>query len=267
MKLSLPARLIAFTFILLMLIAGVAVFAGNTVLQASTAEIPTDAKAPQPGVYPLDDSRYLAIIPAGAMPADTYTTEPYIDTYVDSVATNSSFCTNTKLAVQYNGSEFGDELQRAFLGFHLSSIPSDAIIDSAFFRVYLYDAWGANPVNISLREVTAKWSCPLYWTGPKSLYFKAIAVSTTSGWKSWDITALVNKWKGKNFGVYPNYGFELRGPESGGSKYYYYRYFRSKNASTSKPYLIVTYHLPPTNTPTPTRTPTPKPTNTPTPTP
>ncbi|HEY64160.1 MAG TPA: DNRLRE domain-containing protein, partial [Caldilineae bacterium] len=217
--------------------------------------------------HDLGHGRYVAIIPALA-PEDTYNQQPYIDTYVYSIAPGTSYCTSTKLAVQYNTGEFGTEYQRAFIGFHLSSIPSEAIIDSATFYAYLYDAWGANPVNIELRRVTANWGCPLYWPGPKSVAAASRSVGLTAGWYTWDVTALVaNYWKGKNFGQDPNYGFELRGPETGGAKYYHYRYFRSKNASNGRPFLVVQYHLPATDTPTPTRTPTATPTTTPTATP
>ncbi|NOZ30065.1 MAG: DNRLRE domain-containing protein [Chloroflexi bacterium] len=213
-----------------------------------------------------DDALHTVIIPA-AGPEGTYNQQPYIDTYVYSVAPSTSYCTSAKLAVQYNSSEFGTEYQRAFVGFHLSSIPADAIIDSATFYAYLYDAWGASPVNIELRQVTANWGCPLYWPGPKTVPAISRSVGLTIGWYTWDVTALVaNYWKGKDFGQAPNYGFELRGPETGGAKYYHYRYFRSKNATSGRPYLVVQYHLPATDTPTPTATPTRTPTRTPTPT-
>ncbi|HEY66431.1 MAG TPA: S8/S53 family peptidase [Caldilineae bacterium] len=218
-------------------------------------------------VRPVDNVRHTAII-SMVGPEDTYNQQPYIDTYVDSLTSSTSYCTSMKLAVQYNSSEFGAQYQRAFIGFHLSSIPSDAIIDSATFYAYLYDAWGASSVNIELRRVTTNWGCPLYWPGPKSVPTASRSIGTKVGWYSWDVTALVaNYWKGKNFGQDPNYGFELRGPETGGAKYYHYRYFRSKNASSGRPFLVVQYHLPATDTPTPSRTPTDTPTSTPTLTP
>ncbi len=217
-------------------------------------------------IRPLGDDRYEAIIPLAAYPDTTYSQEPHLDTYVDSVTANSSYCNSTKLAVQYNSDQTGMKYQRAFLGFHLSAIPDNAVIDFAAFYAYLYDAWGMDPVDITLRQVKATWQCPLYWPGPASADYKTVAVSATPGWKYWEITSLVKIWKGKDFGETPNYGFELRGPESGGSKYYHYRYFRSQNANSNHPYIKVSYHLPATDTPTPTSTPTSTPTHTPTPT-
>ncbi|PKO22049.1 MAG: hypothetical protein CVU38_11310, partial [Chloroflexi bacterium HGW-Chloroflexi-1] len=67
------------------------------------------------------------------------------------------------------------------------------------------------------------------------------------------MTSLVQDyWVGRNFGTSPNFGLELRGPESGA---YYLRSFYSADAKSNKPYLIVSYELP-TPTPTATRTPT-----------
>ncbi len=239
-----------------------AVIAGFAVMADSSA--PASLAAPAPGIRPLGDGRYEAIIPA--LPDNIYEGEPYIDTYVDSVAPDSSYCNNAKMAVEYNSTEFGIQLRRAFVSFNLSSIPANAIIDSGTFYAYLYDAWGANPVKIVLRQVTSYWNCPLHWPGPNSTAYTFRWISTTPEWKSWPITTLVDSWKGKDFGTAPNYGLELQGPESGGANYYYYRYFDTRNAKGNHPYLMVVYHLPATNTPTPTATSTDTPTPTPTPT-
>ncbi len=245
----------------------VTVVTGVALMTNSTS--PPVLAAPAPGTHALGDGHYEAIIPAAMRPEDTFNHEPYIDTYVDSTAPSSSFCTDTKIAVGYNSTEFGTQLRRAFVAFHLNTIPANAIIDSAAFYAYLYDAWGASSVGITLRKVTANWNCPLYWPGPSSTSYQTRWISTKPGWRSWTVTSLVDLWKGKDFGTYPNYGLALQGPESGGSNYYYYRYFDSKNAKGGHPYLYVSYHLPPTNTPThtPTWTPTRTPTRTPTLTP
>jgi len=236
--------------------------------------IPPASTLAAPGVHPLSDGRYLAIIPAVNAPASACDTSPYIDTYTDSTAPASSYCTSPKMAVQYNRTEFSVRLQRSFVAFDLDDIPEDAVIDSAAFHVYMYEGWGASAVSISLREITGDWNCPLYWGDmPSSTYDSQLSVSNVPGWQAWNVKDLVDKWKGKRFATAPNYGLELRGPEKGGSAFYHYRYFDSKNAKGNHPYLSVTYHLPPTPTPTraptatPTRTPTPHPTSTPTRTP
>jgi len=233
-----------------------------------------DESAPQH--YSLGNGRYMAIIPAVG-PQDTYSQQPYIDTYVASDYPGTSYCTAGSLQVEYNGligrgatalrPQPGEWYHRAYLGFHLSSIPSNATVTSATLYTYLYEAGGTSSVFISLRRVTSPWSCPLYWsTQPASAGYTGRSVGTNLGWKTWSITSLVqNYWLGRNFGTSPNYGLQLRGPETGGISNFHWRYFRSKNASSGRPYLVVVYEVAtPTPTPTSTRTPTPTPTPTPT---
>ncbi|KPL17047.1 MAG: hypothetical protein AMJ93_15185, partial [Anaerolineae bacterium SM23_84] len=209
--------------------------------------------------YHLGNGRYMAVIPAVPALAATYDQEPYIDTYVDSAVPSTSYCNDGRLRVRYSEDEFGySYYARSFLGFHLASIPSNATVSSARFYAYLESGGGRSTVTIALRRVVSSWNCPLYWnTKPKSTTYSSASVSTKPGWRSWDVTSLVqNYWLGRNFGTSPNYGFELRGPESGGSANHHWRNFYSKNATSGHPHLVVEYGLP-TATPTATRTRTP----------
>ncbi|RME81759.1 MAG: DNRLRE domain-containing protein, partial [Caldilineae bacterium] len=231
MRVSQWHRLLALMFLVLGFMMAFAA-GGRNALRAATVQMSGDAAAPQPGTYPLGDGRYLAVIPAGAWPADTYNELPYIDTHVDSTAPESSFCQNTTMAVEYNSSEFGTVRKRAFLAFHLDTIPANAIIDKATFYAYLSSAGGDSSVPIAVRKITAYWNCPLKWNNmPPSSYYQSQTIPLKLGWKSWDITGLVDEWKGKKFQTAPNYGFELRGPEAGGATFYHWRYFNTRNAS------------------------------------
>jgi len=67
-------------------------------------------------------------------------------------------------------------------------------------------------------------------------------VDSQLGLKSWDVTALVQGyWLGRAFGASPNFGLELRGPETGS---FYLRSFYASEAKQYRPYLIVSYSLP-----------------------
>ncbi len=162
----------------------------------------------------------------------------------------------------------GETWKRAYLGFDLSSIPSQADVTLARLYAYLDSASGKSPVTIAVRRVTSAWGCPLDWSPqPSSEHWVGAAIGLDGGWWWWTITSLVEThWLGKQFGVANNYGLVLQGPESGDD--YYRRYFRSLNYSgtTYDPYLRVEYSLP-TPMPTPTHTPTKTRTNTPTNTP
>jgi hypothetical protein len=196
--------------------------------------------------------------------------DPVADAYVSEAAPTTNFGTSTRLDVQNLDAEIPDD-RRSYVGFDLSSIPSNAIITSAAFKVYLFEAYGLSSVSIQLCRVTSSWADnSVTWKNkPSSSSYTQINVDTQVREYGWNVTSLVQDyWVGRDFGTSPNFGLELRGPESGA---YYLRSFYSADAKSNKPYLVVTYELPtstPTPTPTwtPTRTPTPTPTRTPTPT-
>jgi hypothetical protein len=178
--------------------------------------------------------------------------DPVADAYVSQVAPITNFGSATRLDVQnYDAQEFPDD-RRSYVGFDLSTIPSNAIITSAAFKAYLYDAQGLSNVYIELRRVTSSWAYnTVTWNNkPSSSSYTGMYVGTQTGIKGWDVTSLVqNYWINRDFGTYPNFGLELRGPESGA---YYLRSFYSYNYGSYRPYLVVTYSLP---TPTPTSVP------------
>ena len=277
------------SFILVLLIGvalalalGIAYVSASYVGAAPLAQAPLDSSASAAAAalhrggsetrpYDLGDGRYAAVIPAALGPDDSYSQEPVVDTYVASANPTGSYCSATSLHVSYDVDEFGYEYwERAYVGFDLSSIPANATISSAVFYAYLTGASGAGSVNIELRRVTAAWSsspCPTWNSKPASTAYTSKAVDSSSGPKNWSVTSLVRDyWLNKDFGVSPNFGLELRGPESGGAAAKYTRYFNSRNAADNPPYMFVTYQLP-TMTPTATRTSTRTPTRTSTPTP
>ena len=79
----------------------------------------------------LGGGRYMAIVPAVSDPNATFVGNPVIDTYVNS-ETGIGYCSSTELHVSYEYPPDGPTvLERSFLGFNLSSIPSHAIVSSA----------------------------------------------------------------------------------------------------------------------------------------
>jgi len=244
------------TLITMVLLVTVAVLLVAGSIAAGAVPAPLVEMPPPPDGearhYDLGNGHYVAIIPAAYGLLDTYNQEPYVDTYVYSHAPTSSYCTNTAFVVGHDDTEFGNERWRSYLGFHLSSIPSNATVTSARFYAYMYSGWGrTGGATIYLRRVTEWWTCttanPLTWNNKPastSVGQASRTVGTSTGWYDWNVTSLVqNYWIGRDFGTPPNYGFELRGPESGED---YMRYFRTKNYTGTKyhPYLVVEYELP-----------------------
>jgi hypothetical protein len=197
------------------------------------------------------------LAPVGAAPGarrlnqTTVYLDPVADAYVSEGAPTTNFGSDTRLDVQNLDGEIPED-RRSYVGFDLSSIPSNAIISSAAFKAHLHDAQGLSNVYIELRRVTSPWAYnTVTWNNkPSSNSYTGMYVDTRIGMKGWDVTGLVQGyWINRDFGTSPNFGLELRGPESGA---YYLRSFTSNNASSNRPYLVVSYELP---TPTPTSTP------------
>ena len=125
-------------------------------------------------------------------------------------------------------------------------------------------------VTVRAFLVTSGWAeSSVTWGNQPSVFrteYAGISVDTTLQDYTWDATTLAQSWLAG-----PNYGLELRGPESGSAVLE--RTFGSREYGDPPPRLIVTYSIP-TATPTPTVTNTntvtpkpPTPTYTPTPTP
>ena len=183
---------------------------------------------------------------------------------------NSNFGGDTTLEVSYSNIDV-PQAAFALLRFDLSTIPADAIIDSAYVELNLTSGAGADPVNIGAYYVNSDWDeYTVTWN--TALNVASIGVGTwvdaVPGYKAWGgISGFVQGWLDG-----PNNGLQLRGPFSAGTPYYQ-RSFGSRNGRVNTPRLVVTYHLPPpadTATPTPTVTLTTTPTthvsSTPTPT-
>jgi hypothetical protein len=185
----------------------------------------------------------------------TVTLYPAADAYVRQTLPTTNYGSEPDLDVQnWDNAEFPDD-RRSYVGFNLSGIPSNAIITSAGFKAYLHEGQGLSSVYVELRRVTSPWAYnTITWNNqPSSMAYTGIYVGTQAGVYGWNVTSLVqNYWKGHNFSSSPNFGLELQGPGSGS---FYLRRFYSANATSNRPYLVVSYQVP-TPTPTLTRTPT-----------
>ena len=196
----------------------------------------------------------------------TTTFYPVADSYVSQVIPGGNFGSETYLEVKYDDSAEFDDDRRSYVGFNLASIPSNAVIHSAVFKAYVYEAVGPSTIYVQLRRVTSSWAYnTVNWVNkPGSVSFTGVNVGSTPREIGWDVTGLVQSyWLNRSFGIGPNYGLELQGPESGA---YHRRMFYSGEAASNRPYLLVTYDVPtatPTRTPTPTTSPTPTATSTP----
>jgi len=208
-------------------------------------------------------------------PQETLTFYADADATVRSTQPNTNFGGEHYLELSYSELE-GPAEEIVLLRFDLSSLPADAVIDSATMELYLVDAAGDNPKSLAAYYVTGAWSeSTITWsTFPAADPVGVISSvdNVTGRYKSWAVTGWASYWQShpaENHGVY------LRRLTAETS--YFKRTFESKDHMENRPRLVVTYHLPATptatatntqipNTPTPTATRTPTPTASRTPT-
>ena len=166
------------------------------------------------------------------------------DGYAWSGGTESSsgaISTSDKLRVGFS-TAYGN--YRTLIKFDMSSIPAGATITSADLKLYYYAYVGTvgDPLDISVYRTTVDWDeGHLSWSKAEnynsfSYDTVTIIVGSGAGYKTWDITALVQNWVD---GTYSNYGVLLRAPTQSGSSIY--RTFRSKEYGSNVPKLEVTY--------------------------
>jgi len=186
------------------------------------------------------------------------------DAYVSAQAPDGNSGSTSTLITSFSS---GPDLlrNRAFVYFNLSYIPSDATVTKATLNLYLEAAGGEEKVCMSVHRARQNWGeTTITWNNQPSYNLMPSAthyVDKTLGYKTWDVTSLVQSWID---GSESNYGVAVVGPEEGN---YWSRIFSSKEG-TNWPRLVI--HLvtsTPFNTPTPTATPTSTPTPTVTPTP
>ncbi|MFO7742640.1 MAG: DNRLRE domain-containing protein, partial [Anaerolineae bacterium] len=198
----------------------------------------------------LGTSQAATIAPAGSdtHPASTAAAQTTVvldavaDATVRSGDPDENFGGETSLELSYWGT---NEEAVVLLRFDLSSLPSDAIVDSASLRLYLEGASGASPVSVAVHFVTSAWE----ETGEEGVTWDTHL--TTAPWpracsmdrvvdayKSCTVTSYAQSWLDT---ASSNYGVMLRGPADGTE---HERWFQSRESMEMVPQLEVTYHLP-----------------------
>lgn len=163
-----------------------------------------------------------------------------IDTYVMKGYPNVNYYNSPELRTGYTSST---STTRSFMDF-TDSLPnlSGGLLISANLKLYKTDN-GYDPINTNVyaNRLTSAWnSGDLTWNVQPGIdatkaYGSTAANATADGWMAMDLTSLVDQW----YGGTPNYGVVLRSTSEGSLGTY--RKFNSSDATSSKPYLEVTY--------------------------
>jgi hypothetical protein len=175
-----------------------------------------------------------------AMPQTTVTLTAVAGATLKSWQATTNFGSDPTLYMSHSHIDT-DENAAMLVRFDLSSLPSDAIIDSANFQLYLESSSGLTPVDLNVYYVRDAWTeSTVTWNTMPRVFHMGVVwhMDAASGWKSLGIAGWVSNWQtGENDGLL------LYGPATGTA--FYQRKFASREHSTNLPGLVVTYHLPP----------------------
>jgi hypothetical protein len=184
-----------------------------------------------------------------------------INTVVELSVAQDAYITSNQPTTNWGGSNFlrlGYNLAsptnygalRVFLKFNLSSIPRQAIINSARFRIYMHTATptGDQSMGVETRHLVSDWSeYSVTWNSHQPDWGGVIGTSwvpSTIGWREGDVTALVRDWVS---GQHANNGVTFMADERVQERQ---RIFYSKEAGNGlHPRLIVDYTYSPDTTP------------------
>jgi hypothetical protein len=207
------------------------------ILKNGTAPTPTPTSTPSPTAEP---------VPV------TVTLNASADAQIKYNANNGGADTELQIYVS------GYPERRVVTKFDLSSIPAGKTITQATLRLNCYAVY--NTVTGEVHRSTKQWvegtgnynysatngvtwtkyNSSSNWTtagGDYDTTVSGTATISTTGWKEWTITGLVQSWYN---GTYTNNGLELVQPFN---NYYAYAMFRSREYSDSslRPQLVITY--------------------------
>ena len=185
------------------------------------------------GVWKLREKESFLLDPT------TETFSPTDDAYVDEAAPDNNFGTSTYLMLY----DVSGGTRRTYIRFDLSSIPSDAQINSAMLYLYYYDYYQGDPSGktVVARRASPSWAEEtITWNNQPTGYVPSASTTMPSsyGWVSWDVTEAV---QGFVNGTWNNYGWQIKFQTEGLDTGYADPKFYSKEAATNKPYLEVTY--------------------------
>lgn len=161
---------------------------------------------------------------------------PVADTYVTSQDPDGTFGQETELRVAWWE---GSYQSRSYLRFDLSSIPTNANLESATLELYMNYS-ELEPLSTVIAPAAESWQeDELTWnTRPGGLsVYSAGSHGRAEGWKTWDVTALAQDWIS---GTLANDGLIVRAevPSTGAG-------FAAEEGSDDRwPRLCVTYSAP-----------------------
>ncbi len=191
------------------------------------------------------DAVFAALFGAGAVSTIRAVETPPTVTYAAAAdAQTVATSPGTKYGTQASfsvGAAAGAESIRSYLRFDLSSIPANAQIHSAQLEVFAADVSATGTRRAQVFLVSAPWAeSSISWsTQPAVSGAGVVKTLVVNQWNTWNVTAFVNAWVS---GGASNHGIALRPVVVAGQSFS--TLFRSREATTNQPRLLVSYSPP-----------------------
>lgn len=184
------------------------------------------------------------------------------DAWINADAVQTTYGSLEELWVGINTFSGKMDQRQALVGFDISALPADAIVDSAALELTQTGHFSSQPCQIWPYQVTAAWEeYTVTWANrpaSASAGDPPATLDATLGVETWDVTRIVQAWQAGA----ENHGILLTGDGVTAGA----RVFASRESTSVPGRLTITYHRP-GDTPTPTETLAVAPTHTETPTP
>lgn len=174
-----------------------------------------------------------------ARQSTTVTLIAVADAMIENWEPDANFGSALTLKANYNVE--GNKFTLFLVRFDVSSIPNNAIIDSARLELYMDNSGGPDPITLGIYPINNAWSeSTVTWNTapPAAATGLNWQVNSTVGYKTRSgLGSFVYTWMaGSSDGVM------IYGPING----YYWRRFSSRERGSNRPRLVVTYHVPST---------------------
>jgi hypothetical protein len=163
------------------------------------------------------------------------------DAYVVSTFLN----TNWDYSYAWVGN-WGSEIERTYIQFDLSTVPTGAVVDDADLILYQYNSVGSGSFTVGLYQVISGWEeSNITWSNQPNSSTGAEAtrnVYTSTAWRNWDIDDLVKGWLD---GSIINYGMLLKATNEASINMKAAFHTSDYTSDTSKrPKLEIDYYIP-----------------------
>jgi len=167
------------------------------------------------------------------------------DAYVVEGSSDSNYGSTTNIYAGYFSPTYPRFRTYLYFDVSSSSLPSDAVVTTAYLKLHQYGFAGTGSLSIGLYQVTEDWAeGAITWNNQpgssSDAEYTRNVYSSTDSWRSWSIGDLVKSWLD---GSITNYGMLLKPVSEPATNR---AYFDSSDYSNNvrHPQLLISYYIP-----------------------